>query len=633
MKTEKVTVFDLFEKQRRYLVPLYQRGYVWTRAGQWEPFWDNITEQAGSVRQQLLFGNQNTRKHFLGAIVVHPLPTGIKDVPASDVIDGQQRLVTLQILLRAFYDILSADAYDYAKSTLRRLTSNPRPHREPEEEYKVWPTYVSQDDWRQLMTAGSVQALAEVYPLSQPRKKKKGRGERPLLIEAYCYFADRIEQYLHKDESEPDETTLPQVTGDQRVDELLEAITKRIQLVAIDLDEEDDAQVIFETLNARGIPLEPSDLIRNYIFLAASRRREDVRTLYEQWWKPFDATTGEETFWRVRERQGRLSRSRLDLLMYHYLTYRTEKVLKIGHLFQEFQDWWEGAPAGRLPAHELKELHRASDNFKRLIAPRGTERLDVLAHRLKALDTSTLYPLLLWLMENREDTSDREFDTILSLLESYLVRRAICGLTTKNYNRIFVQILVSLRANGRPSAQLLTNILASFEGDSVLWPDDSRFVRAIIEKPLYNDLRPLRTQMVLEALNAALHSKYQEPITIHGPLTIEHILPQAADPGKWPYSASNRVRTAEDAKAIRDTAMHSLGNLTLVTQPLNSAVSNGPFAGKRPVIAAQSLLRLNTYFQQFDDASAWDEDAIHKRGAILADVAVQIWPRPTPARV
>ena len=118
MKTDKITVFDLFETQRRYLVPIFQRGYVWTKEGQWEPLWEDIADQAKLVQLHKGASRNTIRKHFLGAIVLSQVPTVIRQMPASEIIDGQQRLLTLQVFLAAFRDAVIDLGDDYLKCNL-----------------------------------------------------------------------------------------------------------------------------------------------------------------------------------------------------------------------------------------------------------------------------------------------------------------------------------------------------------------------------------------------------------------------------------------------------------------------------------------------------------------------------------
>jgi Protein of unknown function DUF262 len=163
----------------------------------------------------------------------------------------------------------------------------------------------------------------------------------PRLAEAYFYFAKRIREFVHEGDSNADTER-----HDQRIFGLLQALRTALQFIVIELEETDDPQVIFETLNARGQPLLPSDLIRNFVFLqAANDPKINADELYDQYWRPFDdrrqqsAVDGEDRFWHVEERQGRLTRPRIDLFIFHYLVMKTERELNIGQLFREFRDW------------------------------------------------------------------------------------------------------------------------------------------------------------------------------------------------------------------------------------------------------------------------------------------------------
>ena len=140
MKTDKITVFDLFETQRRYLVPIFQRGYVWTKEDQWEPLWEDIADQANLVQLHKGYTANTIRRHFLGAIVLVQVPTVIRQMPASEIIDGQQRLLTLQVFLAALRDAVSGLGDEYLRIQLGRLTSNPGPWHHEDEQFIVWPT-------------------------------------------------------------------------------------------------------------------------------------------------------------------------------------------------------------------------------------------------------------------------------------------------------------------------------------------------------------------------------------------------------------------------------------------------------------------------------------------------------------
>lgn len=627
MKTDKITVFDLFEKQRRYLVPIFQRGYVWNRERQWEPLWEDISEQAELVQRHDGSSRNTIRKHFLGTIVLSHVPTVIKQVPTSEIIDGQQRLLTLQVFLAAFKDAISDLDDERLKMQLGLLTSNLGPFRDNNEQFKVWPTNAYQQDVVNVMNAGSAEKLAAIYP--QKLYRRKMVPTLPAIVDSYFYFYGEIGKFLNERDEESD-TSLDQEAIKERANVLFEAVMRYVQLVEIQLDAEDDPQVIFETLNYRGVPLEPSDLIRNFIFLYANRQDKDVNALYNQWWKDYDEASGTVgKFWKEKERQGRFNRSRLDLFFFHYLTYRIGHEIKIGHLYQEFKDWW-GDSGERSVEAELEEASRSSLVFRSFLVADDTNRLGVFAQRLRILDMTTAYSFMLWLCEHRHKISEDEFEVILADLESYIVRRAVCRLTPKNYNRIFLALLTKLSKEGLPNRASLRRELLSLEGDSAIWPNDESFIKSIIFEPLYDSIGPRRVRLVLTALELASRTPKQEsiPLPIGSSLTIEHVMPRGFNPEEWPYPAQETAEEREQ-ESRRWTLLHSLGNLTMLTQPLNSEVSNGPFNLKRPEITKQSLLVLNSYFQRFSDNDVWNEQTILQRGFDLAAQAVKVWQYPS----
>jgi uncharacterized protein with ParB-like and HNH nuclease domain len=630
MKTDKITVFDLFEKQRRYLVPIFQRGYVWTKEAQWEPLWEDICDQAELVQSIKRDAKTVARKHFLGAIVVSQVPTIIREVPASEIIDGQQRLLTLQVFLAAFRDAINDLGDDYLNIQLGRLTNNPGPLLNDDELFKVWPTNAYQEELKNVMTSRSPEALAPKYP--QRRYYGKWVPQRPPLVDAYLYFYKMVTDFLRgpAEESSFSPTQTPPEIMKERANNLYEAVIRYVHLVAIELEAEDDPQVIFETLNYRGVPLEPSDLIRNFIFLYAARQGKDVNDLYARWWKDFDEASGSSgKFWKEKEKQGRLFRSRLDLFFFHYLTYQIGSEIKIGHLYQEFKDWWDNSGKPRSLEEELEKAHRSSGIYRSLCVPNEDGRFGCLAQRLKILDTTTVYPFLLWLCEQGDKLAEEESNGMLADIESYVVRRAVCKLTPKNYNRTFLGLLSKLSKEASATRLSLQKELLALKGDSDLWPNNDMFLDHMANDPLYLTIGPRRVRLVLTALELSSRTPKQEAVQLplNNSLTIEHILPQSFKSEEWPYPIVEKP-DLQAQHAQRLIALHTLGNLTLLTLPLNSADSNGPFSTKRSKITGNSLLVLNSYFQRFADNHVWDERTIGERGKVLSELALKVWDYP-----
>ena len=220
---------------------------------------------------------------------------------------------------------------------------------------------------------------------------------------------------------------------------------------------------------------------------------------------------------------------------------------------------------------------------------------------------------------------------ILQDLESYLIRRLVCGFTTKSYNRFFLGLLRRLREADVISRSLVQEHLLEGTGPAVVWPNDTRFSRAWLSQPVYRNIKSHRVEMILSAINARLHSAKQEPVTFEGTLTVEHVLPVAWAAPDWPDPPSHPDPEdgEETAEELRNRLLHTFGNLTLLTQPLNSSVSNGPYEKKRPEITKHSLSRLNAWFQT---EAEWNESKIQERGKVLLETAKDAWPRPQLAQ-
>lgn len=608
MEVFKKTISAVFGPERRYLIPLFQRPYVWSKEAQWEPLWEDIADRADRELEQ---PKMDAPPHFLGAIVIQQRPSWGDELLAHDVIDGQQRLTTFQILLSAFHDLAAASDEKQVTASLVSWTRNATPIADPDvEQFKVWPTGRDVEQYRLVVTAGSREEIERRHPAVYKRKKLQ---PRPRMVEAYLFFLEKIREWLHAD-------------GVERVGERMKALRrvfdKRMQLVSIELEQQEDPQAIFETLNARGVPLLASDLLRNFIFQRAEPGQADG--LHERYWARFEIPDDIQVpdgarFWEVEERQGRLSRARLDLFVQHYLTMKRGTEILSGHLFAAYKEWIKKDRPFASLEDELGDFTKFAAHFHELLRPSSRSSLGRFAQRLRALDTSTAYPLVLGILGNaRISAADRE--AIFSDLESFLVRRLVCCRPTKNYNRLFLQVLRDF-SQGEPTRAAFRALLAAGTGETVDWPDDVAFERAWTTLDAYRELKPAKVEMILRAINDAMHTGTTEAITIEGRLTVEHVLPQEWK-DHWPLPTGIDLETAQEK---REEVIHDFGNLTLLTQPLNSSVSNGPASQKLPRIALDSALRLNTYFQ---NRTTWTENDIEERAGVLFRIARKVWPAP-----
>lgn len=663
MQPSKLSISDLFQPREQYLIPLFQRGYVWTLTNQVQPLWEDIIDRVEALKEHRENAQKvgadklkPLRKHFLGAIVVgSPQSSDSQVVPTREVIDGQQRTTTLQIMLLALRDVLAPfkdEALDYE---LKMLTYNIGNFRSKTDHLKVWPTNVGRDVMKSLFDLRSLEGVCKLYPV---KGNSKEVFERPLMVQAYLFFYAMLACYLrgkrYDDPSAEGEVPEDYPTVAEKVIEsigrdnqirlpfsenpadpgkaqlLIDAFQTCFQIMRLQLDDEDDPQIIFETLNARGAPLTPSDLIRNFIFLRASRGQEDVDELYDTYWRSFDekmesgAVVRGTKFWKREERQGRFKSIRLDLLFYHYMGLRKRDDVKVAHVFEEFKSWWDSEP--RDIKKELERISHLAGHFETFIDPGQKTRFDLFCRRMKLLDTATLTPLVFYLLEHHEPDAP-DFIEAISDLESYIVRRFVCGLTTKSYNRLFQKLLSEMIEEKKTDAASLRAKLLALEGPSQRWPRDDEFQKEWCGRRLYEGKNTKRVRAVLEGLELGLRTFKQEFLPALAPLSVEHVLPQGWQSADYPL----RSQTPE-AEAARFQLLHSLGNLTLVTQAFNSELSNKAFAVKRPELAANSSLMLNAYFQKLTDQDAWNETKIVARATSLFSTATQVWPCTDPAK-
>lgn len=597
MDARTLSIKTIFGQDRRHVVPLYQRPYVWKRETQWEPLWADIR----FVAERLTSG-KTVRAHFLGAIVLDQLrkPTG--HLETRLVIDGQQRLTTIQLLLEAFCHICKQLGIERHHRALVKLTRNEDPMSEdPDEEFKVWPTNVDREDFRRVMGAGSPEELRKAY------RRRSAAGEiGQLIADGYLFFHDVISGWLQS--SEPG--------FEERLEALYTAVREYVRMVIIDLEQEDDAQVIFETLNARGTPLLPSDLVKNFLFHRAQLEGEALEPLHREYWHPFE---DDRSYWQAEIGRGHAKRPRIDMFLQHYVTLKTGDEVPVARLYTAFREHAQDGEGGGARAYleSLRTYAQVYRGFDRM--ERGTPEA-LFFERLSAMETTTAYPFLMELFVAYA-SDPGEVQAILKDLESFLVRRMVCQLSTRAYNRLFIDLLGAIRgADGTPVSRVRGYLLSS-EAETGRWPKDQEFHQAWIEIPLFAVLARPRVRMLLEALERGLRTEKTENVQFAEKLTIEHLLPQ--DWRKhWPLPSGE---PPEEAEAKRHRVLHTIGNLTLLTKRLNPAVSNGPWEAKSREILMHSALALNRRLQE---SAEWNEEAIRERSIVLFDVARRTWPHP-----
>lgn len=609
----------IFDQTVTYQVPLFQRPYVWTLKDNWEPLWEDVQ----SLLDRHLRGG-TVHPHFMGAVVLEQMPNSVGSIETRQVIDGQQRFTTLQIFLMAARDYAEKAGNSKYHERFSDLVENKRSKIDSEDElYKVFPTNSDRPAFKLIHAAGSSEALMKTL-----RDESKAlTGHR--IVEAYLYFSSQLSAWFAgtlDDDDGPETSDGKSI--DQRLETLWHVVKECLQLVVIDLDKNDETQVIFETLNARGADLLPADLIKNFLFRKAVINGEDVEHLNTKYWQDF-----ESNFWREVIKQGRLNRPRVDLFLSHYLTMMTREEVRSTHLFTAFKNFVNSNDPSDInrglpdsPSAHIERLARFAGIFRRFLNPGEHKGLSVFMRRLEAVDTATVYPFLLFAYAELMPDRHHEFDQVLTVLESFLMRRLICNLTPKNYNRLFVDLIKAVEKEGGVTAESVESYLRKGAGDSTRFPKDDEVRAAIFNQPLYGRLAQYKVRAVLEALDVHAHTSKTEMLPLPSGLTIEHVMPQSWG-AHWPLTGEgldDPVKKLE-LTSQRNAAVNKLGNLTLITSSLNPALSNSAWSVKRPELLKFNKLNLSQYFHE-KVADVWDEHAIEMRTKYLFEHLLQIWP-------
>lgn len=598
MKPETRTVTQLFERGVRYVVPLYQRPYVWREAAQWQPLWDDLL----TLLEHQAAGNLHY-SHFLGAVVLEQETQAPGEIPLFWVIDGQQRLTTLQIVLAAAASVAAEFGATSEGAIIRDLVRNDSKRASGDDVYKVWPTNANRAAFQAVVGDGGPAADRQDDPNNR-------------IDEAYAFFAARIREWA---------TEVNGASLEERLRMLRITLCDLLKVVSITLEADDNAQVIFETLNARGTPLLALDLVKNSVFREARLQELDTEALYEEIWKPeFDAKEM-DAYWRAERRQGRLRRAIAELFLMHWLAMKKRSVVPATELFTTFRnDILSKRLAPRMD-ELIPELCRDAKTMRSFDTQEPGSVEATFFERLDLLDTSTLIPLVLFLFRESAVTPERR-RRCLQMLESWLVRRMLMHLTTKSYNQQVPVMLARITDDIEHADDVILEELRAGTGDVSRWPSDDELGTRLRERDLYGWVRRDRLAMVFAAVEETLYTNKVDLTSVPTKLTIEHVMPQSWK-RNWPLPAELAGEKLEAATAVRNERIHRLGNLTVVTQPLNSALSNASWAKKQKQLNPNVRLLLNVRLLE-EHPEVFDEAAIDARGEWLTQRILSVWPGP-----
>lgn len=602
LETAVRTPLEIFNLPQHLVVPLFQRPYVWNEENQWVPLWQDVRR----IADLRLSNPMSTATHFLGAVVLQAQDNATGTFQPRHVIDGQQRLTTLQLLMDATAAVLESRARDNLARRLEELTHNPAHY-----------VQIEDDHLKLRHTNRDHAAYDEVMRADPPIDYTKLKHNNSLLAAGHRFFSAEVERWLG-DDNEPD--------FEMRAETLTNVITRALQLVVIDLRADENSQEIFETLNARGTPLTAADLIKNFVFQTLTTEGVDTHKAYQEDW-PF-----ESSFWEKEVGVGRYFISRSSLFLNQWLMSRVGEEISPKQTFARFKHFVEHE-AGTTMAELLPILKSQATLYRRWSERASDQHADLSVvelsvYRMHTTEVELLKPILIWLHEPGANYDEATIEQVVQTCESWIFRRTLLRLTTSALGRVVADLIRTHRHT--PAADLaaqVENYLSRLNVASTYWPGDEEIRNALATEAVYKRFKRSRTRVFLEAAEDHLRGFTSSKPLAGGRVPrvgypVEHLMPQRWEQ-HWPVEGLA-------AQIQRREHIHRLGNLTLLTGALNSSVSNGPWlgaGGKRAKLHEHDVFLMN---RRIEDASAegWNEDLIDQRTTAVVDALLATWPVP-----
>ncbi len=546
-------------------VPLYQRRYAWRRE-EWTALWDDVLHLALERK------SDPSARHFLGSVVLAPTPNGAAD--ARLVIDGQQRLLTASLLLCALRNDESP-CPAALRARVDRCLLTVAGKGGPLNRLKLLPTQFDQTAFSRVVHR------QDLEPAHQVSK-------------AYDFFLKRLAAMQQGTDEHVDGVTTAEV---------VRAVLDGLECVAVVADDSDNVHSIFESLNNRGQPLTQADLIRNYVFMRLSSNAEDF---HEYTWKPleekFSADELTQLFW-------------LDLV-------RTRPTITQRQTYVEQQKKLHKVTTIGLK-RAIDEVVRAGALWERILRPVGEPSKPVRnrLERLKEWKTTTAWPVLMFLLEQRElgDATSAEVARAMLYLESYFVRRVVIGRATDNMNRVLLAAPQSIRGNADSVDTALRRYLS---GDDKHWATDDELRREVGAKAFYNHGKAFQKTLILSWLELDLAGG---EYVLADDFTVEHVMPQTPTPA-WRAEVKSGAAAGENVDLLYSGLVNTLGNLTLARSGRNSQMGNKSFADKKAILAKHgSGLQMT---KEITKKHHWRPDDIRRRSDVMVERIIKTWPGP-----
>ena len=616
MQPLRTTVKNAFTLPKQYTIPSYQRNYVWERETQWAPLWDDLR----SLTQERSEPGHNTRPHFLGTIIT-------KDVGAQGfinrwcVIDGQQRLTTLQILLSAVRSVFAdLGLAKYASLVRSCLVNQQEAVLEDSDRYKIQHKSSDYEGFSSIIEAG----------LGTPSEPDT---QTLRLHECYAYFKGAVADWL----TDPSEAV-----QDRNAHALTLTLLDSFYVVDIQLDPAENGHAIFESLNARAQPLTEWEKTKNYLLSIAARDDDpDGDLVYQQYLERYDS----RPYWNQMVSGTRFSGRRVEFFLFffaqielprHRLAGTGEPVvdtLPRNRLYREFRS--VGERVYRRSTAELdgvlQRFNRYACIYRRLDeagADSFSEYARLVMQRRAKLKLASLTPVFMVLVDKLGQGS--RFDQALRAIDSYLMRRVAVKANYSGFDDVafrFVQVL----AETDPDCviEVLLHLLEKKTTWTSRWPTDDEVSTRLRETDMYH--RCAGKAVLLGGIAQRMHEERGDltmPFNAGEAVTVEHVAPQN---WKRHWKKDLRFGDSDEDRHRLNRLVHRIGNLTLVKDKLNHKLGDHPWPRKAKLLGKDNL-EMNRRLLSDMKGDVWNEKEIDRRSRVIANYVKEIWPHADALR-
>jgi uncharacterized protein with ParB-like and HNH nuclease domain len=555
----------LSQADTQFVIPVYQRNYDWTEAQCKQLHADILAAGASDI----------IAAHFIGSIVyIHDDVYSASGIRELSIIDGQQRLTTITLIYIAIYRLLKSMG-DVQKLTRIHETYLINKFAAEEEKLKLRPTENNDRAIKHLLSGDDGDSFG---------------GGFSRVISNFRFFSSQF--------------------NEDNIEQVLNGLGK-LMFVEVSLERgKDDAQRIFESLNSTGLELSQADLIRNFILMGLSRKKQD--DIYLKYWQKIE----------LNAKELRTNQSRVSDFIRDYLTLKTKKIPNKSSVHAQFKERFPALQYEDLEAL-LEELKILSRHYYKFINPDEESDPDIRRqlHNVEQLEINVSYPFLLQVFSDYENEliNKAQLLGVMELIQSFVWRRFILGLPTNALNKIFMRLYEDVDAGDYVDS--IARSLMKKRGPQ-RFPKNAEVVATVIEKDFYN-IKPKNRTYFLQRLE---NHNNKETVQLDGnsDITIEHIFPQVPD-AKWKLDLN-----AEAYQAFGEVHLHTIGNLTLSGN--NGSLGNRCFAEKKQMNHEAkeqgysfSRLWLNRYLRDID---VWNLETYQERSRLLNERVLEIWRYP-----